>query len=164
MGVAGCGGEEESHEGEEGVPIEIGELEFNIQLSRFLNPTDTQDSEYLAGQRVPPPAGESYLSVSMTVENKSDDPVRLPTVAQMSVVDTTGAAFEALPSDTDFAVPLGSEIPGDGEVPAPGSAAHSGPTQGAIALFLVDQEVPENRPLELEIEHEGETATVTLDI
>ncbi len=164
VGVAGCGGEEESHETEEGVPIELGELEFNVQLTRFLNPSDAQDSEYLAGQQVPPPAGQSYLSVSMTVENKSDEAVRLPTPAQMSVVDTTGAAFEALPSDTDFAVPLGSIVPADGEVPEPGSAAESGPTQGAIVLFLVDRSVPENRPLELEIEHEGETFTVTLDI
>ncbi|HEU4980337.1 MAG TPA: hypothetical protein VFT14_03905 [Solirubrobacterales bacterium] len=58
VGVAGCGGEEESHEAEEGVPIELGELEFNVQLSRFLNPSDAQDSEYLAGQQVPPPAAE----------------------------------------------------------------------------------------------------------
>jgi len=164
VGVAGCGGEEETHEVEEGVPLELGELEFNVQLTRFLNPTDAQDREYLEGQQVPPPPGESYLSVSMTIENKGDDPVRLPGPADMTVVDTTGAGFEALPSSSDLAVPLGSEIPGGGEVPEPGSSAESGPTQGSVVVFLVDQDVPENRPLELEIEHEGETATVTLDI
>ena len=164
VGVAGCGGEDELHEAEEGVPIDVGDLEFNIQFTRFLNPTDAEDSEYLAGQTVPPPTGESYLAVFMTIENTTDEEVRLPGEGQMGVVDTTGAAYEAIPSDTDFAVPLGTTLPGDGEVPEPGSAGATGPTEGAIALFLVDREIPENRPLELEIEHEGETGTVTLDI
>ena len=160
----GCGGEEVSHEVEEGVPLELKDLEFNVQLTRFLNPTDSQDSEYLADQQVPPPPGESYLSVSMTIENTSDEDVSLPSQSQVSVLDTTGAAYEALPSETDFAVPLGSTLAGGAEIPEPSTAAESGPTQGAIVIFLVGQDVPENRPLELEIEHEGETGTVTLDI
>ena len=53
VGVAGCGGEEELHEAEEGVPIGVGDLEFNVQFTRFLNPTDAEDSEYLPGQRCP---------------------------------------------------------------------------------------------------------------
>jgi hypothetical protein len=163
VGTVGCG-DELGKEAEEGVPIKLGDLEFNIQLTRFLNPTDPEDSEYLAGQKLPPPAGESYLAVFMTIENTGDGAVTLPTPAQMSVVDTTGAAFEASPSDTDFAAPLGSSVPGGGEVPAPGTAGANGPTQGSIVLFLVDRNVPENRPLDLEIEHEGETGTVELDI
>jgi hypothetical protein len=164
LGVAGCGGEELSHEAEEGVPIELGDLEFNVQLSRFLNPTDPQDSEYLAGQQVPPPPGESYLAVFMTIGNKSDEPQRLPGPGQVDVVDTTGTAYEATPSNTDFAVPLGSTLPPDGEIPPLGSAAQTGSVEGALVLFLVGRDAPENRPLELEIEHEGETGTVTLDI
>jgi hypothetical protein len=102
--------------------------------------------------------------VFMTIENTTDEEVRLPGEGQMDVVDTTGAAYEAIPSDTDFAVPLGTTLPGDEEVPELGSAGATGPTEGAIVLFLVDREVSENRPLELEIEHEGETGTVTLDV
>ena len=49
-------------------------------------------------------------------------------------------------------------------MPAPGTAAANGPTQGAIVLFLVDQAVSENRPLKLEIELQGETGEITLDI
>ena len=164
VGVAGCGGEELSHEAEEGVPLELGDLELNVQLTRFLNPTDAQDSEYLAGQQVPPPPGESYLAVFMTIENKSDDPQRLPGSGEIDVVDTTGTAYEAIPSNTDYAVPLGSTLPPDGNIPPPGSAAQTGSVEGALVLFLVGRDAPENRPLELEIEHEGETGTVTLDI
>ena len=48
--------------------------------------------------------------------------------------------------------------------PAPGTAAANGPAQGALVIFLLDEGVSENRPLKLEIEHEGETGEITLDI
>jgi hypothetical protein len=163
VGAVGCG-DELGKEAEEGVPIKLGDLEFNVQLTRFLNPADPEDAGYLAGQKLPPPAGKSYLAVFMTIENTGDGAVTLPSPAQMSIVDTTGAAFQAAPSSTDYAVPLGSPVPAGGEVPAPGTAGASGPAQGSIVLFLVDQSVPENRPLDLEVEHEGETGTVELDI
>jgi len=163
VGFVGCGNDL-SKEGDEGVPIQLGQLEFNVQLTRFLNPADPEDHEYLAGQQLPTPAGKSYLAVFMTIKNHSDDPVRLPTPDQMSIVDTTGAAYAALASSTDFAVPLGSTLEGGGDIPAPGTAAASGPTQGGIVIFLVDQGITENRPLDLEIEHEGETGTIKLDI
>jgi hypothetical protein len=163
VGAVGCG-DELGKEAEEGVPIKLGDLEFNVQLTRFLNPADPEDAEYLAGQKLPPPAGKSYLAVFMRIDNRGDSPVTLPSPAQLSIVDTTGAAFQALPSSTDYAVPLGSPVSGGGEVPAPGTAGASGPAQGSIVLFLVDQSVPENRPLDLEVEYQGETGTVELDI
>jgi hypothetical protein len=161
--AAGCGGEELSKEAEEGVPIKLGNLEINVQLTRFLNPADPEDAEYLAGQK-PLPKGQSYLAVFMTIKNTGDSEAILPTEGQFDVVDTTGAAYEALPSDTDYAVPLGQPVPAGGEIPAAGTAGASGPTQGSIVIFQVDQGIPENRPLDLEIQHQGETGTVTLDI
>ncbi|MET0730008.1 MAG: hypothetical protein ABWZ03_02345, partial [Solirubrobacterales bacterium] len=102
--------------------------------------------------------------VFLTIHNAGDTAVRLPDNAQISVVDTTGAAYEAIPSQTDFAAPLGTELTGGADVPAPGTAAANGPTQGALVVFLVDQGVSENRPLKLEIEFQGETGEITLDI
>ena len=163
VGMAGCGNDL-SKEGDEGVPIQLGQLEFNVQLTRFLNPADPEDMEYLEGQQLPTPANKSYLAVFLTIKNQSGDPVQLPTPEQMSIVDTTGAAYAALPSSTDFSAPLGTILEGGGEIPVPGTAGASGPTQGAIVLFLVDQGITENRPLDLEIEHEGETGTIKLDI
>ena len=163
VGTAGCG-EDLSKEADEGVPIKLGDLEFTVQETRFLNPAQLDDSEYLAGQELPPPAGKSYLGVFLTIHNDSDQPVRLPTNPQVTVVDTTGAAYESLSSNTPFAAPLGTEIPGGGDIPAPDTAAANGPTQGGLVIFLVDEGIPENRPLKLEIEHEGETGEITLDI
>jgi hypothetical protein len=163
LGVAGCG-YSPSNEGEEGEPIQLGNLEINVQLTRFLNPADHEDKNYLVGQTVPPPAGQVYLGVFMTIKNHGDTATKLPAPGQMTVTDTTGAGYQALPSTTPFAVPLGTTLAGHGQIPVPDSPADSGPTQGAIVLFLMDQGVSENRPLKLEIEHGGDTGDITLDI
>jgi len=163
VGVAGCG-YSASKEGEEGEPIQLGQLEINVQLTRFLNPTDTEDKQYLAGQPLPPPAGQSYLGVFLTMKNHADTETHVPAAAEMTIVDTTGAGYQAVPSHTPFAAPLGSTLAGHGTIPVEDSPAQSGPTQGAIVLFLLPQGVSENRPLKLEIEHDGDTGDITLDI
>ena len=164
LGVAGCGNNDLGKEADEGVPIKLGNLEFNVQETRFLNPAQPDDKDYLEGQQLPTPAGKSYLGVFLTIHNGGDDAVKLPDVADISVVDTTGADFAAIPTHTPFGAPLGSELSGHSDIPAPDTAAANGPTQGAIVLFLVDQTVNENRPLKLEIDYQGESGVITLDI
>jgi hypothetical protein len=163
VGVAGCGSDE-GKEADEGVPIKLGDLEINVQETRFLNPSQPDDREYLQGQQLPTPAGQNYLGVFLTIKNHDDTEVRLPTNAQVSVTDTTGSAYESIPSHTPFAAPLGTELAAGADIPAPDTAAAGGPVQGALVLFLLPQGVSENRPLKLEIEFEGETGEITLDI
>jgi hypothetical protein len=163
VGAAGCGNTL-GKEADEGVPIQLGDLRFNVQETRFLNPAQPDDKQYLAGQQLPTPAGKSYLGVFLTIHNQGDNPVRLPTNAQMSVVDTTGADYQSIPSHTDFAAPLGTVLAGGADIPAPGTAAANGPTQGAIVLFRLDEGASQNRPLKLEIDFQGETGDITLDI
>jgi hypothetical protein len=163
VGVAGCGNDL-GKEADEGIPIQLGDLKITVQETRFLNPAQPDDKEYLEGQKLPTPAGKYYLGVFLTIHNDGNSAVTLPTNAQMSVVDTTGAAYESIPSSTDFAAPLGTQFAGGADIPAPGTAAANGPTQGAIVLFLVDQAVDANRPLKLEIGFQGETGDITLDI
>ena len=51
---AGCGIDDYIHEAEtEGVYVDVGNLVYQVQLSRFLNPDDVEDREYLMG--LPPP-------------------------------------------------------------------------------------------------------------
>jgi hypothetical protein len=147
--AAGCG-EEETAEVVEGEPLELGELAINVQLTRFLNPDDREDREYLEGQQSPPPPGKDYLAVFMDIENESDETQRIPSADKIHVVDTTGETYEPLPSDTVFALALGGTLGPHEELPLEDTAAQSGPTQGSIVLFLVDASVGENRPLELE--------------
>ena len=163
LGVAGCGNDL-SKEADEGIPIQLGDLEFTVQETRFLNPDQSDDKEYLAGQQLPTPPGKLYLGVFLTIHNSGGNAVRVPANADMSVVDTTGAAYQSIPSHTDFAAPLGSLLAPGADIPAPGTAAANGPTQGALVLFLVNQDLNENRPPKLEIDSQGETGEITLDI
>src|SRR5919106_3447158 len=73
---AGCG-EEEKSEVVEGEPIELGNLRIKVQLTRFLNPDDTEDTEYLTGL-APPTLGQDYLAVFMDIENEGDEEALLP--------------------------------------------------------------------------------------
>ena len=162
-GVAGCG---EGHDTnvEEGIPLKLGDLEYNVQITRFLNTANREDMLYLTGQQVPPPANRDYLAVFMTVRNTGDGDLRLPDVEQMEIVDTTGATYHPLVSHSAFALPIGGIVPAHDIVPLPGSAAASGPVQGSFILFQVDKGIVENRPLELEITSGDEKGSIKLDI
>jgi hypothetical protein len=163
VGLAGCGNTL-GKEADEGVPIQLGDLKITVQETRFLNPAQPDDKEYVAGQKLPLPASKAYLGVFLTIHNQGDNTVTLPTTAQLSVVDTTGAAYQAIPSSTPFAAPLGTPLAGHSDIPAPDTAGANGPTQAALVLFLMNQGVTENRPLKLEIDYQGETGEITLDI
>ena len=53
--LAACGGSDEATDVAEGEPAEIAGLGYNVQLTRFLNPDDREDSEYLVGSPRPSP-------------------------------------------------------------------------------------------------------------
>jgi len=158
--LAACGEEEES-EVAEGEPIEIADLSYNISLTRFLNPDDNEDAEYLVGQ---PPAdpGFAYLGVFLTIENETDE--ELGSAADYVVRDTLENEYEPVESESPFALEIGAIVPADGSLPLPDTTAETGPNQGSLLIFLVDDEVSENRPLKLEIESDGELGEVILDI
>jgi hypothetical protein len=146
----------------EGQPLKLGDLVYNVQISRPLNPSDPEDKAYLADQPTPP-NDKLYLGVFMQVENDGDTPQELP--ATMTVVDTAGGRFEPLPSQSLFALDLGGTVPGDRQAPDLESTAANGPIQGAMVLFLIDEGATELRPLTLEIPlPDGEAGEVELDI
>lgn len=161
--LAGCGDEEE--EGEalvEGEPVEVGDLSYNVQLTRFLNPGDPEDASYLAGQP-PAPEGRQYLGVFMTVENEGSEPARVPT--EMDLSDTRGEPYEPVRSRSEYAVDFGASLAPGEELPQPGTTAAAGPIKGSMVLFLVPEDMTENRPVELIIPGEKkEFAKVELDI
>lgn len=158
--VSACGEEETTHV-IEGEPLELGELSYNVQLTRFLNPEDTEDAEYVVGQP-PEPPGQSYLGVFLVIENESEE--EAVSASSYEVVDTQEQTFEPLETESPYALDIGATVPAEGELPPPNTTAQTGPIQGAMLLFLVDDSVTENRPLELEIGGGSETGTVELDI
>ncbi|HZO59365.1 MAG TPA: hypothetical protein VFB51_06725 [Solirubrobacterales bacterium] len=158
-------GEEEKREGAEGEFITVGETDYQVQLTRLLNPRQRPDDAFLRGQ-AELPADEAYLGVFLRIENDGDEPYRPP--RDMKVIDTQGNEF--LPLDTvqsGFGLDFGSDIPGGDVAPPPNSPASFSPTSGALVLFRVQEDsATDNLPLVLEIPVEGEEepARITLDV
>jgi hypothetical protein len=154
-------GEEETHEVVEGEPVELGPLEYNVLFSRFLNPNDVEDSSYLEGQP-PPPPGSIYFGVFAEVENHGEEPVPIPET--FTIVDADENEFEAIDSESPYALPLGSELAPDAELPVPDSVPAEGPIEGSLLLFEITTSSTENRPLTLIIEGEEGPAEVEIDL
>ncbi len=180
--AAGCGEEEEELDVIEGEPVELGELSYNVQITRFLNPDDNEDRGYLVGQ-APPPAGEGYFAVFLTIENDGDVDEEIPYAFR--IVDTQGNEFSPIPSGSTHALQLPGQdeaevagiepgtvddlqdpiVPAGGEIPALDTTAADGVIGGSMLLFQLPLEITENRPLEFEIPGPtGEVGRIELDI
>jgi hypothetical protein len=158
--LSACGATETS-EVVEGEPIDVDGLSYNIQITRFLNPDDTEDAEYLVGQPQAP-HGTSYLGVFLVVANDSGE--LLPSAANYTVVDTLHNQYDAVPSQSPYALQIGADVPGEGQLPIPNSTAATGPNQGSLLIFSVADDIGDNRPLTLEIQASAGTGEVILDI
>jgi hypothetical protein len=161
--LAGCGEKEgeEALEAVEGEPLHLDGLIYNVAITRFLNPEETSDEAYLEGQP-PEPAGKSYLGVFLLITNESSE--ARESAEGYAVKDASGRIFEPLRSESAYALEIGAEVPADSTLPEDDTTAAAGPIQGSMLLFLVDDDVSEERPLELELETGSETGIVELDI
>src|SRR3954463_9310039 len=99
--VAGCGNKEPviTKAETEGVYVDVGGLTYQVQLSRFLNPGDIEDAQYLAGlpEGIPKqlPGDEIWFGVWMRVKNYSEE--TLTPTGTFTIVDTEGAEFRPVP-------------------------------------------------------------------
>jgi hypothetical protein len=163
VGVSACGYSSDSKSVAEGESVELGELKYVVTFSRYLNPADTEDEAYLSGQE-DPPKGESYFGVFLEVQNESEDPQTLPST--LTITDVEDNEYEALDSESIFALDFGGEVEAEEQVPRLDTASQQGPIEGAVTVFLLPEEVSENRPLTLHIPGgDGEEgAEVKLDL
>ena len=160
-GISACGYESHETDVVEGEPVKLGDVAYNVVFSRYLNRNDTEDSAYLVGQP-PPPPGSAYFGVFFQVENEADTPQPLP--ESLTIRDADHQEFESLPSESLYALHLGTEIDAEDVLPALDSTPQQGPIEGSLVLFLLPDSASENRPLVLEIPGEDENAEVTLDL
>jgi hypothetical protein len=153
----------------EGIYVDVGGLTYQVQLSRFLNPGDVEDIEYLHGlpEGVPVelPGDEIWFGVWMRVKNYSDEALK-PT-NEFVIIDTEENEFRPVPLDSS-ANPFVYEpklLQHAQVLPTPDTAAASGPIQGSLILFRLKSDSLQNRPLKLEIEQNGaETGEIDLDL
>jgi hypothetical protein len=149
--------------------LNVGPLVYEVQLSRQLNPYDTEDASYLLGltpsQRALAP-GEEWFGVFMQVYNSSSLPH--PVATDLTISDTEGNTyFPVIPSAANLFAYRAGVVPSGGRVPALDTVAASGPTQGALLLYKIKFESLSNRPLELKIVDPGnaaQTASAELDV
>lgn len=160
--VGACGGEADEHDVVEGEAAKLGELEYHVELTRFLNPADTEDAEYVRGRAGLDP-GESYFGVFVRIEN-SDDERDLRSASDYTLVDVRGNRYQPIESEGPYALDVGGVVPAGGQLPLADSMAAMGPAKGGALIFRVDAGINQRLPLSLEIAAEGETATVQLDI
>lgn len=162
VGVTACGYSSDSKEVVEGEAVNLGELQFIVTFSRYLNPNDNEDSAYLVGQP-PPPNGSTYFGIFFEVQNESEEPQTLPST--LTITDAAEKTYDVIPSTSLFALEFGGEVEPQEQIPVLDSTAQQGPIEGAVALFLLPSEASDNRPLTLHIPGaEGEKAEVTLDL
>jgi hypothetical protein len=161
VGVSACGYSSDSKQTNEGEPLQLGELKYNVTFSRYLNPNDTEDAAYLVGQEEPP-KDNNYFGVFLEVQNESDEPQTLPT--SLTITDAEDNEYEVLPSESIFALEFGGTVPAEEQIPVLDSPPQQGPIEGSAAIFLLPEEASANRPLTLHIEGAEEKGEVTLDL
>jgi hypothetical protein len=153
----------------EGTYVDVGGLTYQVQLSRYLNPFDVEDKEYLhglpAGTNPVLPGGEIWFGVWMRVKNYSGGP--LTPTDTFTIVDTENAKYQPVPLDSP-SNPFAYQpilLQQSQVLPLPDTAASSGPIQGSLILFRLKTGSIQNRPLTLEIEQPGTTTgVVDLDL
>jgi hypothetical protein len=152
----------------EGLYLDINGLKYQVQMSRYLNPDDVEDRQYLVGL----PEGteelgadEIYFGVWVRVENTSEDET-LPSASRWEIHDTQENIFRPLPVDGDINpfVYEAVEVPPKTVIPLATSAAGQGPTQGSLLLFKLKIDSLQNRPLELKFSNGGDSTEGTYDL
>jgi hypothetical protein len=149
--------------------LNVGPLVYEVQLSRELNPYDTEDSTYLSGltpaQRKLGP-GEEWFGVFLQVYNETSAPQVATT--HISISDTQENIYTPIaPALTNEFAYRGGLVPPKGRIPALDTTAANGPTQGALVLFKIKIVSLDNRPIEIKLVdpfNPAETASAELDV
>ena len=149
--------------------LDVGPLVYEVQLSRQLNPFDTEDGPYLVGlggEQSKLAAGQEWFGVFLQVYNNGSQPRQAS--SEITVTDTQGNTYTPiLPSPVNAFAYRGGSVPGHGRVPAPDTIAANSPTQGALLLFKIRTVSLDNRPLTLKVvdpTDAAQTASAELDV
>lgn len=161
IAVSACGYSSDSKDVVEGETVTLGKLDYTVIFSRYLNPSDNEDSAYLVGQP-PPPPGSTYFGVFFLVQNDDKSPQTLP--KSLKITDAQRQVYDAISSESLYAFPLGGEVEPQEQIPVLDSTPQQGPIEGSLVLFQLPQVASDNRPLTLSIPGPEGPAEVKLDL
>lgn len=169
VALAGCGNRVETRTlGEtEGIYIDVGELKYQVQLSRVLNPDDTEDRAYFQGlpEGDVATAEQAWFAIFLRVENTTDR--TLAPAEEFEIVDTQEKSFAPVRLENNPFAYQPVALPPKAIIPAPDSIAGEGVIQGSLLLFKLEIATLQNRPLEFRIrsvERPDEVGIVDLDV
>lgn len=177
IGLSACGNADMrqtsgTYAGENGAAapyLNVGNLVYQVQISRSLNPWEAEDSAYLVGlpsdgkelQR-----GEMWLGVFMQVFNETKAPQQA--ASEVTISDAEGHVYHPIePKHGNIFAYRPGIVPAKGEIPAPDTAASYNATGGALLIYKIKLESLENRPLTIHIfdpEDPAEKASAELDV
>jgi len=168
--ASGCGGEHEpiTSAHTEGIYLELDELKYQVQMSRYLNANDVEDRDYLVGlgeSTAQPAADETWFGIFMRVENVTDEPIM--SANEFEIHDTQQNVYRPIPLDreTNVFAYQPAEVPPHSKLPLPDSANDQTAIKGSLLLFRLKTSSLQNRPLELRFRRgSGTEAVVDLDI
>jgi hypothetical protein len=169
LGACGNKAEELTHGESEGNYLDLGELKYQVQISRQLNPADPEDQAYLLGvdpedRQLSP--DETWYGIFIRVQNVTDEPRQA--AEEFEIRDTQENVLRPLelgPENVFAYRP--TRLPPRTTYPTLDSAAAENTIQGSLLLFKIPYASLENRPLEFEVvdpEDPETTATVALDV
>jgi hypothetical protein len=151
----------------EGVYVDVGNLKYQVEISRTLNAADPEDAEYLKGVTTQLGTEDVWFAVFVRVENDTNK-VQHP-ATQFDIVDTLNNVFNPVAIDlksNDFGYSPVS-LPGKSLLPNVDAIASQNSIGGQLLLFKMPRQTLDNRPLELKIHDPADfqtVGTVNLDV
>lgn len=145
-----------------------GQITYQVQISRQLNPYDSYDVQYLSGvqgaQSIS--AQQFWFGVFLWAKNQSG---HIATTAdKFTITDSNGNVYQATPLNSvlnPYAW-TSQKLSPDAIEPVADSAASDGSTGGGLILFKLNQSVYSNRPLTLRVYSPGiaKPSVISLDL
>jgi hypothetical protein len=144
----------------EGIYLDLGQLKYQVEISRTLNPADPEDSEYLRGvsERLGP--ADVWFAVFVRVQNESDK-TQTP-ATQYVITDTQDNQFNPVAIDKASNVFAYNPVPiaGKALLPNVDAIASQNSIGGELLLFKMPRATLDNRPLELKVTDPADAKTV----
>jgi hypothetical protein len=179
LALAGCGGGNSprpvTNGEDESVNVQAGNLVYQVQISRTINPHAVDDSQYLEGfapADIRTSGADELFSVWVRAQNTTDTPHE--STDDFTVIDSAGNEYDpirvsdAAENPFVYRSQLIEQESGNGQpiYPDPSSANGTGPIKGSMLLFRVPVTIYQNEPVELRIVpiEGGRPSTVTLDL
>jgi hypothetical protein len=149
--------------------LNVGPLIYEVQVSRQLNPTNSEDSAYLAGL-APAEAqlgpGQEWFGVFVQVYN--DTSAAHPAANGITISDTQGNVYApVMTGATNLYAYRAAPVAAKGQLPEPDTTSSLGGAQGALLLYKINIASLDNRPLEIKIKNPEDpthAASAELDV